>query len=108
MELGLWDPSTKTTNAFKTFKFVGNLLLSIRFYTVPYMNDTNASAYALRAVLLQQQNHNNLSEWGTKAYWSKTVNQAEQENTAAKREHVAIVRAVQLLRSYINKTSVKC
>ena len=39
----------------------------------PYMIDTDASAYAIGAVILQLQDEEDSTLWATVGYWSKTL-----------------------------------
>ena len=48
-------------------------ILSLPKANRPYMIDTDASAHAIGAVLLQQQDDNDPTSWATVGYWSKTL-----------------------------------
>ena len=70
----------------------------------PYMIDTYASAYAIRAVLLQQQDEDNPTLWATVGYWSKTLIKEQRNYSATERECYPVVWATFTLRSYIEGT----
>ena len=70
----------------------------------PYMIDTDASAYATGAVLLQQQDEDDPTSWATVGYWSKTLTKEQRNNCATEREGYAVVWATLNLRPYIEGT----
>lgn len=56
----------------------------------PYMINTDAYAYAFRAVLLQQENESNLIDMDTFGYWSRTLNQVYQNYTETELKRLAL------------------
>ena len=50
------------------------------------MIDTDASAYSLGVVLLQQQDDADPKSWATIGYWSRSCKKAEKEYSATERE----------------------
>lgn len=69
------------------------------------MININASAYALRLVLLQQQDDINLNEWAAIGYRSETLNQTKQNYSAVEWDCYVVVGAIHSLRPYIEGTS---
>lgn len=80
--------TTEALDAFKPLssKLVKHSELALSQPHTPYMIETNATAYALEAVLLQQQNDSNVNECATMGNWSRTLNLVEQNYLTAKRE----------------------
>lgn len=68
------------------------------------MIDTEKYAYAMGAVLLQLQNDSNLNERATISSRIQTLNKAEQNYSATKRECLVVIWTIQLLRPYITET----
>ena len=68
------------------------------------MIDTDASVYAIGAVLLQQQDKTDPTLWATIDYWSKTLTKEHRNYSATEREWYTVVWATLTLRSYIEGT----
>ena len=69
-----------------------------------YLINTDASAYAIGAVLLQQQDKDDPTSWATVGYWSKTLTNDQRNYSATERECYAVVRATLSLTPYIEGT----
>ena len=57
-------------------------IVALPMHNRSYMIDCNASQYAIGAVLLQQQNHDEPKEWATVGFFSKKLS-TEQRNDSA-------------------------
>ena len=97
------DPTASERSAFEELKerLTSPPVLVLPKRDRPFMIDTDASAYQLGAVLLQQQDEANPSVWSPVGYWSKTLNDAERNYSATERECFAVVWAITTLRPYI-------
>ena len=70
----------------------------------PYMIDTDASAYAIGAVPLQQQDESDHTSWAPIGYGSKTLTEEQRNYSTPERECYAVVWANLTLRPYIEGT----
>ena len=70
----------------------------------PYLIDTDASAYAIGAVLLKQLEENDPTSWATIGYWSKTLTKEQRNYSATEQECYAVVWATLTLRPNIAGT----
>ena len=71
-----WEnPTEEQRNPFETLKarLISPPILALLKAGRPYMIDTDASAYQLGAMLLQQQDEYKPNDWVTIEYWSKTL-----------------------------------
>ena len=99
-----WDnPTEEQSRAFEELKarLTSPPILALPKPGRPIMVDTDASAYAVGAVLLQQQDEDDLTSWATIGYWSKTLTKEQRNYSATERECYAVVWAVLTLRSYL-------
>jgi len=96
-------PSSDQLAAFEQLKrqLTSPPILALPQQGRPYMIDTDASAYQLGAVLLQQQDDDRPNDWQPVGYWSYTLNAAERNYSATERECYSVVWAVTSLRPYI-------
>ena len=67
----------------------------------PYMIDCDASAYAIGAALLQQQDEDDPKSWATVGFFSKTLTPEQRNYSATERECYAVVWSVLTLRPYL-------
>lgn len=65
------------------------------------MIDTDASAYQLGAVLLQQQDLDDRKSWTPVGFWSKSPTTAERNYSATERECLFVVWAITTVQPYI-------
>ena len=97
------DPKPTAVEAFETLKrkLISPTVLALLKRVLPFMIDTDASAYQMGAMLLQQQDPSNPKEWVPVGYWSKILNSVEQSYSATERECYSVVWAITTLRPYI-------
>ena len=97
------DPKPAAVKAFETLKrkLISPPVLALPKKGLPYVIDTDASAYQLGATLLQQQDPSNPKECLPIGYWSRTLNSAEQNCSATERECYSVVWEITTLRPYI-------
>ena len=69
------DPTEGQWRAFQELKarLTSPPILALPKANRPYMIDTDASAYAVGAVLLKQQDEDDVTLRATTGYWSKTL-----------------------------------
>ena len=97
------NPTEAQRTAFETLKskLVSPPILCLPKLGKRYILDTDASAYQLGCVLLQEQDDNEFRPVG---YWSYSLNPAERNYSATERECYAVVWAITSLRPYIEGT----
>lgn len=97
------NPTSEQAAAFDTLKscLVSPPILALPIPQRPYMIDCDASATAVGVVLLQQQDDSDPKQWATIGYFSKTLNEAQQNYSTSERECYAVVWAVLTLRPYV-------
>ena len=71
------------------------------------MVDCDASAYAVGAVLLQQQDEKDEKSWATIGYYSKTLTKEQRNYSASERECYAVVWSTLTLRPYLEGSHFK-
>ena len=71
------------------------------------MIDYDSSAYAVGAVLLQQQDEADEKKWATVGFYSKTLTKEQRNYSATERECYAVIWAVITLRPYLEGTEFK-
>ena len=100
------DPTEEQLRSFEGLKarLTAPPILVLPKANRPYMIDTDASAYAIAAVLLQQQDEDDPTSWATVGYWSKTLTKDRRNYSATERECYAVVWATLTLRPYIEGT----
>ena len=100
---GKEDPTEEQLEAFEVLKavFVEPPVLALPKVGQPYILDTDASAYQIGCVLLQEQQEGDMRPVG---YWSRTLNSAERGYSPTERECLAVVWGVTKLRPYIERT----
>ena len=100
---GKEPPTERQMESFEILKaaFLEPPVLALPKLGKPYMLDTDASAYQLGCVLLQEQEN---GEWKPVGYWSRTLNSAEKAYSPTERECLAVVWSVTKLRPYIEMT----
>ena len=102
-----WDqpivPTEEQQEAFDALKqkLVEPPILALPQPGRPYMIDCDASKYGIGAVLLQQQDATQPTEWATVGYYSKTLSREQRNYSATERECLAVVWAVLKLRPYL-------
>ena len=99
-------PTEDQRRAFEELKarLTSPPILALPKASRPYMIYTDASAYAVGAVLLQQQDEDDPTSWATIGYWSKTLTKEQRNYSATERECYAVVWATLTLRPYIEGT----
>ena len=65
------------------------------------MTDTDASAYQLGAILLQQKGEEMPNDWEPIGYWSETIIDTERNYYTTERECYSALKSVTTLRPYI-------
>ena len=100
------NPTEEQLSSFEELKarLTAPPILALPKANRPYMIDTDASAYAIGAVLLQQQDENYPTSWATVGYWSKTLTKEQLKYSATECECYAVVCATLTLRLYIEST----
>ena len=100
------NPTEEQLRSFEELKarLTAPPILALPKATRPYMIDTDASAYAIGAVLLQQQDEDDPTSWATVGYWSKTLTKEQRNYSATERECYTVVWATLTLRPYIEGT----
>lgn len=94
----LWGDTEKT--AFQSLKqaFVEAPLLIMPELNAPFRLETDASNFAMGAVLLQQSSD---GDWRPVAYFSKAMREAERNYDVYDKELLAVVRALEEWRPYL-------
>ena len=100
------NPTEEQLRSFEELKarLTAPPILALLRANRPYVIDTVASAYAIGAVLLQQQDESDSTSWATIGYWSKTLPKEQRNYSATERECYAVVWATLTLRPYIEGT----
>ena len=102
-----WSSPTKPQlDAFETLRdnLITPPVLALPKPGRPFLIDTDASAYQLGAVLLQQQDETNPNDYVPIGYFSKTLSDTECNYSTTERECFAVVWALLTLRPYIEGT----
>ena len=89
-----WEsPTDEQTRAFETLKTrpIPPLVLALPKAGHPYMIDTDACAYQLGAMLLQQQDEEKANDCAPVGYWSKTLTGTERNYSTTERECYSVV-----------------
>lgn len=73
----------------------------------PKLIDADGPLYVFGVVPCHQQSKSKLKEWATTGYWRRTLNQAEQNFFATKREFLVVESSILSLLPYIAGTSFK-
>jgi len=102
-------PTESQRKAFETLKeaLVTPPILALPKRGRPYMVDCDASAYAVGAVLLQQQDEKDEKSWATIGYYSKTLTKEQRNYSASERECYAVVWSTLTLRPYLEGSHFK-
>ena len=102
-------PTEPQRKAFETLKeaLVTPPILALPKRGRPYMVDCDASAYAVGAVLLQQQDEKDEKSWATIGYYSKTLTKEQRNYSASERECYAVVWSTLTLRPYLEGSHFK-
>ena len=97
------EPTEAQLAAFEHIKhaLVNPPILALPQHDKNVMLDTDASAYQLGAVLLQQQDPDDDKSWKPVGYFSKSLNKSERNYSATERECFAVVWACLALRPYL-------
>ena len=97
------EPTEEQLEAFEHIKdaLVNPPVLVMPRHDKNIMVDTDASAYQLGVVLLQQQDPEDDKSWKPVGYYSKSLNKSERNYSATERECFAVVWACLALRPYL-------
>lgn len=94
------DLNELQTSAFDTLvhKVITPPILAFPIPGLPYSIDTDASVYKVGCALFQQHHNGERKPIG---YWSRSLNQAENNYSTTERECLALVWGIQTLRPYL-------
>lgn len=100
-----WKWTELEQNSFESLKnlLITSPILKQADYNLPFLLKTDASAYALGAVLLQGESENEHPV----EYASRLLNAAEKNYSTTEREALAIVWAVQKFRGYLEGADIR-
>ena len=100
------EPNEAQLNAFEALKrkLVSPPVFAFTMPNRPFLIHTDASAYQLRAALLQQQDDENPNDYVPVGYFSKTLSTTERNYSITEQEYFAVVWSLLTLRTYLDGT----